>query len=76
VLNVLIGIVLNAMDEAREEDRTQREQLKNLKGLSADVSELSSSDKNVKLEIQRLRDELSKLESTITSKDQSPKPKA
>jgi voltage-gated sodium channel len=65
VLNVLIGIVLNAMDEAREEDRVQKQQVKILTDLSSKVNSLSTADKQVQNEIDKLKKELGRIESSL-----------
>ncbi|CAB4638518.1 unannotated protein [freshwater metagenome] len=65
VLNVLIGIVLNAMDEAREEDKTQKIQVRELNELSTKINSLESGDLNVTREIEKLRSDISKIESVI-----------
>lgn len=72
VLNVLIGIVLNAMDEAREEDRVQKKQVKELNEITSKVAALSTADKQVQNEIEKLKKEISKLEASLSK----PKPKA
>jgi voltage-gated sodium channel len=75
VLNVLIGIVLNAMDEAREEDRIQKLQVKELNEISSKVTALSTADKQVQKEIEKLKTELSRIESTLSSPKQKAKAK-
>lgn len=70
VLNVLIGIVLNAMDEAREEDRSQREQVKELTELSAQAKTLSATDRSRKKELQRIKAQLAKIEAEIKAESQ------
>ena len=67
VLNVLIGIVLNAMDEAREEDRVQKKQVKELNSITSKVNALSTADKQVQKEIEKLKVEISRIESTLSS---------
>jgi voltage-gated sodium channel len=46
VLNILIGIVLNAMDEARKENAEQMQRIINLEKLADDV-EMSLADGQV-----------------------------
>lgn len=55
VLNVLIGIVLNAMDEAREEDRTQKNQVAELNELAAKAEGITPDDPETKREIAEIR---------------------
>lgn len=66
VLNVLIGIVLNAMDEAREEDRVQKQQMKTLTELSSKVTSLSTADKQVQNEIDKLKKDIKRFESKLS----------
>jgi voltage-gated sodium channel len=63
VLNVLIGIVLNAMDEARSEDQLQRRQVAELNELAAEVEKLSSIDSSTQAEIQRIRNRINEISS-------------
>jgi voltage-gated sodium channel len=76
VLNVLIGIVLNAMDEAREEDRVQKRQVKELNDVSSKLASLSSADKQVQKEIDRLKKEISKIEASLSKSKSKAKPKS
>lgn len=55
VLNVLIGIVLNAMDEARSEDRAQRSELEELRALALDADSLENSNEGTRVEIELIR---------------------
>ena len=68
VLNVLIGIVLNAMDEARTEDRTQRAQVAELNDLASKAEQLSSSDTVTQEEIQKIRERISQITAEASSK--------
>jgi voltage-gated sodium channel len=68
VLNVLIGIVLNAMDEARTEDRTQRAQVAELNDLASKAEQLSSSDTVTREEIQKIRERISQITAEASSK--------
>lgn len=61
VLNVLIGIVLNAMDEARTETRNRDLQMEELEILAIEVEAITSDGKVTKAEIERLRTEIDKL---------------
>lgn len=61
VLNVLIGIVLNAMDEARTENRNRESHLEELDLLAVEVDEITSDGKVTKAEIEKLKSELSRL---------------
>ena len=63
VLNVLIGIVLNAMDEARSEDQLQRRQVAELNELAAEVEKLSSTDSSTQAEIQSIRNRINEISS-------------
>jgi voltage-gated sodium channel len=68
VLNVLIGIVLNAMDEARSENRQKTEKLKQLGGIVDDVDDMTSDGEVTKEEIARLREKLRELEQQVAGK--------
>ncbi len=61
VLNVLIGIVLNAMDEARTENKNRESHLEELDLLAVEVDEITSDGKVTKTEIEKLKSELSRL---------------
>ena len=61
VLNVLIGIVLNAMDEARQEDRSAIKESKQLTRIVASVERIIKDGKTSAYEIEFLRSELAKL---------------
>jgi voltage-gated sodium channel len=61
VLNVLIGIVLNAMDEARQEDRNIGKESKQLAKIVASVERIIQDGKTSATEIDFLRGELAKL---------------
>jgi voltage-gated sodium channel len=67
VLNVLIGIVLNAMDEARSEDRTQRAQVDELNKLAFEANQLKSSDIETQDEIRRIRERISQITAEASS---------
>ena len=68
VLNVLIGIVLNAMDEARSENRQKTEKLKQLGAIVDDVDDMTSDGEVTKEEIARLREKLRELEQQVAGK--------
>lgn len=68
VLNVLIGIVLNAMDEARAEDRTQRAQVEELNKLAFQADQLKSSDSETQEEIRKIRERISQITAEASSK--------
>jgi voltage-gated sodium channel len=68
VLNVLIGIVLNAMDEARAEDRTQRAQVDELNKLALQADQLKSSDVETQDEIRRIRARINEITVQANSK--------
>jgi len=68
VLNVLIGIVLNAMDEARSENRQKTEKLKQLGDIVDDVDDMTSDGEVTKEEIARLREKLRELEQQVAGK--------
>jgi voltage-gated sodium channel len=61
VLNVLIGIVLNAMDEARQEDKTVGKESKQLARIVESVERIIKDGKTSAGEIEFLRAELAKL---------------
>jgi voltage-gated sodium channel len=62
VLNVFIGIVLNAMDEARNENREKIEKLKKLDELAVEVDKITADGKVTDKEILVLRRKLEALE--------------
>jgi voltage-gated sodium channel len=68
VLNVLIGIVLNAMDEARSDNRQKTEKLKQLGEIVEDVDDMTSDGDVTKEEIARLRQKLRELEQQVAGK--------
>jgi voltage-gated sodium channel len=68
VLNVLIGIVLNAMDEARTEDRTQRAQVAELNDLASKAEQLRSSDSATQEEIRKIRERISQITAETSTK--------
>lgn len=65
VLNILIGIVLNAMDQAREEDNTKTQQLRVIANIDDELDDLGSASPDLSEEIGRLQDELESLRKRI-----------
>jgi voltage-gated sodium channel len=70
VLNVLIGIVLNAMDEARSENRERMNKLKQLDEIVHEVDDMTSDGNVTQEEIERLREKLRLLERLAADKPQ------
>ena len=70
VLNVLIGIVLNAMDEARSENKKRIEKIKQLDEIIHEVDDMTSDGKITDAEIQHLREKLKLLERVAAEKQQ------
>jgi voltage-gated sodium channel len=68
VLNVLIGIVLNAMDEARTENRQRLAELKRLDKLVHEVDDITADGEVTAEEIAHLRERLRELESKASGK--------
>jgi voltage-gated sodium channel len=68
VLNVFIGIVLNAMDEARSENRERIEKLKKLDELALEVDNMTIDGKVTDQEILVLREKLAALEAMARKK--------
>ena len=68
VLNVFIGIVLNAMDEARSENREKLEKLKKLDELALEVDNMTLDGKVTDQEILVLREKLAALEAMARKK--------
>jgi voltage-gated sodium channel len=68
VLNVLIGIVLNAMDEARSENRQKTEKLRQLDAIVHEVDDITSDGTVTKEEIAHLREKLKELEQQVAGK--------
>jgi voltage-gated sodium channel len=62
VLNVLIGIVLNAMDEARSENRERAEKLRQLDEIVHEVDDITADGEVTEEEIKHLREKLRLLE--------------
>jgi voltage-gated sodium channel len=70
VLNVLIGIVLNAMDEARSENKKRIEKIKQLDEIVHEVDDMTADGKVTEEEIQHLREKLKMLERVAAEKQQ------
>ena len=68
VLNVFIGIVLNAMDEARSENREKLEKLKKLDELALEIDNMTADGKVTDQEILVLREKLAALEAMARKK--------
>jgi voltage-gated sodium channel len=68
VLNVFIGIVLNAMDEARSENREKLEKLKKLDELALEIDKVTVDGKVTDQEILVLREKLAALEAMSRKK--------
>ncbi len=68
VLNVFIGIVLNAMDEARSENREKLEKLKKLDEIIHEVDDITADGKVTGEEIKLLREKLDALEKEAAKK--------
>jgi voltage-gated sodium channel len=62
VLNVLIGIVLNAMDEAREENKERKRKMIELDTIVHEVDDITADGKVTEDEIGRLREQLKIME--------------
>ena len=62
ILNVLIGLVLNAMDEARQENREREEDIKKLQTFAKEVEEISADGQVTSDEITRLQEKIATLE--------------
>jgi voltage-gated sodium channel len=61
VLNVLIGIVLNAMDEAREEDKSANKEHTQLSKIVSSPERVIADGKTSQTELDFLKGELAKL---------------
>jgi voltage-gated sodium channel len=68
VLNVFIGIVLNAMDEARSENRERMEKLKQIDEIVHEVDDITADGKVTEDEIAHLREKLRQLEQLAAEK--------
>jgi voltage-gated sodium channel len=68
VLNVFIGIVLNAMDQARAETRERLEKIEQLNQIVHDVDDITADGKVTNEEILMLRQKLELLEEQARKK--------
>lgn len=68
VLNILIGIVLNAMDQAREEDSTKTQQLRVISSIERELESLDSSNPDLSTDIDRLHRELESIRQRLDGK--------
>jgi voltage-gated sodium channel len=68
VLNVLIGIVLHSMDQAREEHQQRQRELSQLQSIADGVEDITSDGEVTAEEINQLREELKRLRA-ITKND-------
>jgi voltage-gated sodium channel len=66
VVNILIGIVLNAMDQAREEDNTKTQQLRVINTIDEDLEGLGSSNPDLSADIDRLQQELALIRKRVS----------
>jgi voltage-gated sodium channel len=62
ILNVLIGVVLNAMDEARTENREREEELEKLQTFAREVEEISADGQITPEEVEQLKSKIVVLE--------------
>lgn len=62
VLNVLIGVVLNAMDEARAENRQRMEKIKQLDEIIVEVDKITADGRITDEEMKQLRQKIAILE--------------
>jgi hypothetical protein len=65
VLNVLIGVVLNAMDEAREENRERAKRLGQLTEIVDEVETMTEDGKISEEELKRLREKVARMEKLL-----------
>jgi voltage-gated sodium channel len=65
VLNVLIGIVLNAMDEARQENKERKRKMIELDTIVHEVDDITADGKVTEDEIGRLREQLKIMETIL-----------
>jgi hypothetical protein len=62
---VLIGIVLNAMDEAREENKERKRKMLELDTIVHEVDDITADGKVTEDEIGRLREQLKIMETIL-----------
>jgi len=65
----LIGIVLNAMDEARQESKSRREQLKELNQIVHEVDEIATDGKVTDSELVTLKEKIKEMEAILKSQN-------
>lgn len=65
VLNILIGIVLNAMDQAREEDNTKTREIRVINSMDAELDGIAQQEPDLADEVQRIQAELHTLKERI-----------
>jgi voltage-gated sodium channel len=71
VLNVLIGVVLNAMDEARADNKKRIDKLKQLDQIIQEVELITADGKITSVEITQLKKKLAILEKLASEKQQN-----
>jgi voltage-gated sodium channel len=71
VLNVLIGVVLNAMDEARADNKKRIDKLKQLDQIIQEVETITADGKITSVEITQLKKKLAILEKLASEKQQN-----
>jgi voltage-gated sodium channel len=71
VLNVLIGVVLNAMDEARADNKKRIDKLKQLDQIIQEVELITADGKITDVEISQLKKKLAILERLASEKQQN-----
>ncbi|MEY3088741.1 MAG: hypothetical protein RLZZ208_9, partial [Actinomycetota bacterium] len=67
-LNVLIGVVLNAMDEAREENRERAKRMGQLSEIVDDVELMTEDGQISSDEMKRLREKVARMERILDEK--------
>ena len=65
ILNILIGIVLHAMDQAREEDITKTREIKVISSMESELSDIAQAEPQLADEVQRIKSELKALKAQI-----------
>ena len=71
MLNVLIGVVLNAMDEARADNKKRIDKLKQLDQIIQEVELITADGKVTDVEISQLKKKLAILERLASEKQQN-----
>ncbi|MFN9956484.1 MAG: hypothetical protein ACK55I_25580, partial [bacterium] len=66
--NVLIGVVLNAMDEAREENRERAKRMGQLSEIVDDVELMTEDGQISSDEMKRLREKVARMERILDEK--------